>query len=501
MNHYKTYFFTLLRIIVGWHFLFEGISKLVSPGWTSKYYLLGSKWIFSGLFHQMAGSDSAMKIVDSMNIGGLLLIGLSLFIGLYIRWSSIAGATLLLFYFVAYPPLPGYTMGVVSEGSYLWVNKTLIEFFLMILFALLPLESFFGIDRWKKRWKDEKARAPIPGLDSGSSGFSHKRRELLRDLIGVPALGLFAYALYRKHKWESFEEKFLDGQEPDASTGATIKSYSFISLDQLNQKVPMGKIGNLEISRMIMGGNLIGGWAHSRDLIYVSKLVKAYHSDVKVMQTLELGEKCGMNVLLSNPQLSFILNRYGHETGSRIKFISDCGVGSDFIKGIQQSIVAGADAMYCQGELSDRLVQSGNYEVLEKGIEMIRAEGKPAGIGAHRIETIKAVTEKGIRPDFWVKTLHNHDYWSAQPEADWHDNMFCFKPQETIDFMNTLAEPWIAFKVLAAGAIQPRDGFQYAFDNGADFICVGMYDFQIVENCNTLVDSLHNVNRVRPWRG
>lgn len=79
--------------------------------------------------------------------------------------------------------------------------------------------------------------------------------------------------------------------------------------------------------------------------------------------------------------------------------------------------------------------------------------------------------------------------------------MFCFNPQEPIDFMNTLEEPWIAFKVLAAGAIHPKDGFQFAFDNGADFICVGMYDFQIVDDTNIALDTLSKVKRDRPWRG
>ena len=67
--------------------------------------------------------------------------------------------------------------------------------------------------------------------------------------------------------------------------------------------------------------------------------------------------------------------------------------------------------------------------------------------------------------------------------------------------MNNLEEPWIAFKILAAGALKPREAFSYAFNNGADFICVGMYDFQIVEDCNIVLDSLQNVTRIRPWRG
>lgn len=250
-----------------------------------------------------------------------------------------------------------------------------------------------------------------------------------------------------------------------------------------------------------MGGNLIGGWAHSRDLIYVSKLIKAYHSDERVMMTLQLAEQCGVNAILTNPQLNRIVNKYKHETGGKIRFISDCGVSKGFAEGIRLSIEGEADAMYCQGEISDRLVAAGKFDEIAEGLEMIRKAGKPAGIGAHRIETIKGCVEQGLKPDFWVKTLHHHNYWSAQPQAEWHDNMYCYNPQETIDFMNSLEEPWIAFKILAAGAIDPKDGFRYAFDNGADFICVGMYDFQIVEDVNIVLDTLSKVNRIRPWRG
>ncbi len=61
--------------------------------------------------------------------------------------------------------------------------------------------------------------------------------------------------------------------------------------------------------------------------------------------------------------------------------------------------------------------------------------------------------------------------------------------------------PWIGFKVLAGGAIHPEDGFKFAFDNGADFICVGMFDFQVVEDVNITIDTLNNLsNRKRPWR-
>jgi hypothetical protein len=66
--------------------------------------------------------------------------------------------------------------------------------------------------------------------------------------------------------------------------------------------------------------------------------------------------------------------------------------------------------------------------------------------------------------------------------------------------MKTLPQPFIAFKVMAAGAILPEDGFRYAFENGADFVCAGMYDFQMVEDVNIACDILNSdLKRERPW--
>ncbi len=495
---------TGIRILIGWHFLYEGVSKLFTPGWTSKVYLENSLWIGKDLFAWMASSPAMLQTVDMLNIFGLTLIGLALVLGFQTRLASWAGVAMLLMYYVAYPPIPGYTFGAVNEGSYLLINKNIIEAAMLIYFAITGKDGHYSADRLVREWKEEKAHPPIPptGSVGGGAPVSGLRREMLRDLIGIPVLGAFAYAAYKKGRWDSFEKKYLlENQKTDALSGATVKTFQFSRLAELKGQAPKGQIKGLEMSRMIMGGNLIGGWSHARDLIYVDKLVKAYHDDERVMQTLLLGERCGMNAILINPQLSRIINKYRHELGSNLKFISDCGIQSDFIKGIEASIEGGADLLYCQGEITDRWVQEGRMADIAKGIDLIRQKGLPAGIGAHRIESIKACVEYGIQPDFWVKTLHHHNYWSARPGDSFRDNMYCFQPEETIRFMNDLEAPWIAFKVLAAGALTPQDGFQYAFNNGADFICVGMYDFQIVDDTNILLDVLSKVERTRPWRG
>jgi uncharacterized membrane protein YphA (DoxX/SURF4 family) len=511
--------FSILRIVIGWHFLYEGAAKLIAGGWTSAGYLAGSRWIFGPLFQYMASHQVIVSVVDFLNIWGMIFVGLGLMLGLFTRLASSAGALMLFFYFVAYPPIPGYMVSVPVEGSYLWVNKTLIEFVVLLAFAFLNSSYHFGMDRLYSRWKEDKARKPVPDTPTGKKD-GLGRREAIRDLISVPALGAFAYALYRKRKWDSFEERLLKIEGMDANSSATLLTFNYSTLNDLKGQVPSGKIkytdingqpADFELSRLIMGGNLIGGWAHARDLIYVSKLVKTYHTDEKVMQTLALGEKCGINAIISNPQMGRIFQKYKHEFRGKIKFISDCGINLDFHQGIDMSLKANWDAMYCQGEITDRWTNpewddpkkrtlDQRMELIRQGIEKIRMNGKPAGVGAHRIEAIKACVEHGIKPDFWVKTCHNHDYWSAQQNGEWKDNIFDYDPEETIRFMGTLGEPWIAFKVLAAGAIKPETGLRYAFSNGADFVCMGMYDFQIVEDVNIALDVLPlTKERKRPW--
>lgn len=80
--------------------------------------------------------------------------------------------------------------------------------------------------------------------------------------------------------------------------------------------------------------------------------------------------------------------------------------------------------------------------------------------------------------------------------------MFCLFPERTVEFVSKAKVPVMGYKVLAAGAIEPKDGFKWAFENGADFICVGMFDFQIVKDVNICIDVLKGINeRKREWHG
>jgi hypothetical protein len=338
---------------------------------------------------------------------------------------------------------------------------------------------------------------------STKSSFMIKRRKFLKVMAGLPFVGTLAAASIEKNSRDSFEERNL----VDAKiSGTVLKPLDHADLDRLKGKIPYAKIKGLEVSRMIMGGNLIGGWAHSRDLLYVSDLVKTYHTEEKIFKTFQMAENCGINSLITNPVLCPVLKKYW-DLGGKIQFISDGGW--NYREDIQKSIDAGASACYLHGGRADNLVKEGNLDEIAWALDLIRKNGLPAGIGGHELGTIKACISNGLIPDFWMKTLHKTSYWSARIDNErkttldegFADNIFCQNPDETITFMNKLEQPWIAYKILAAGAIKPQDAFQWSFEQGADFICVGMFDFQMIDNVNLACETLQsNIQRNRPWR-
>jgi uncharacterized membrane protein YphA (DoxX/SURF4 family) len=501
----------LLRVAAGWHFLYEGIAKLYTPGWTSREFLETSRWIFSPFYHWIASHPAALRAADLMNMWGLALVGLGLMLGACTRIAGAAGMLLLALYWTANPPLVGLDFGSPVEGHSLVVDKNLVEFFALAVIVLYDAGRAAGLDAWLGRLRRPGSSGPArPAVAAAPpTGAGSGRRETLKRLASLPFLGALALAVAKKRAWESYEEKNL----VEAVTSASVKNLNLADLSKLKGRIPVADIGGKPFSRLILGGNLLSGWAHSRDLLYVSQLVKAYHHKDKIFATLLTAEKCGVNTLLTNPILSSLIEEYWKRDIGRIQFISDCaGLNYDaqgrpspmpygeYLDKIRMALDRGACACYIQGETADHYMERGDVAAIAGALELIRSRNVIAGIGAHKIATLKACVKAGLRADFWMKTYHGRDYWSFR-HPEWHDNAFCLDARETEAFMQGRHEPWIAFKVMAAGAIHPKDGFRRAFRDGADFVCAGMYDFQMVEDANLALDVLNDpgLNRSRAW--
>ncbi len=512
LSRTQTIILLILRIAIGWHFLYEGIAKLLIPGWTSAPYLQTARGLFAGVFHSMGTSPGVLKAVDLINIWGLILIGLALLLGVLPRAASLFGIGFLLLYYLAHPPMIGTDYRTPLEGHYLFVDKNLVELVALFLLLLFPTHLLPGLGRLFRRKTATSAGVQTPAegtamADPAGTGLM-TRRNFVADLASVPLLGVFAYGAAKKYNWE----------KAHAITGATI-TLKEAKLEELNGELPKGKLGKLEATRLILGCNLIGGWAHARDLIYASSLFKAYNTDRKVFETIELAERAGITMMQVVTGQVPLFQKYVEIVGGKMQTM--CQVYptvEDHKTDIDKAIDGGITTPYVQGGFAEQIVKAGKIDVLGKALDYMKGQGYVAGIGSHSIQIPILCEQAGIKPDYYVKTLHHDRYWSAHPmefREEWsvdagvspdhnkfHDNMFDLFPEQTIEFMKTINVPWVAFKVLAGGAIPPADGFKFAFENGADFICVGMFDFQIVEDVNIAIDTLKALPAQRPrtWR-
>lgn len=372
-----------------------------------------------------------------------------------------------------------------------------------------------------------RTRAAGPGASDGPlPAAGPSRRELLGTLGALPMMGLFSPV--------SAAEK--QQQKVDAVTGPTFVTSAdkleYARLKDLDltapevvarqKTMPVGKIGNLTVGRLISGSNLISLNMHARDLYYVRDLAAGYNTEERIFMTLKRCEELGTNtIVLKNHNFKqFRLARYWDEWGGRMQWIADV-ITTDIDKYEQllvEHLELGAAAVYLWGGASDIWFHEKKQANIVRAFEIMRKYKVPVGIGAHRLEPIAFCEKEGLVPDFYIKTLHHDRYWSAHPKENrrfmemfepnspehgqYHDNMFCHEHEETVAFMQDVKVPWIAFKILAAGAIPPDEGFQFAFDHGADFVCVGMFDFQVAKDVELTSKSVAAAqDRKRSWVG
>lgn len=293
----------------------------------------------------------------------------------------------------------------------------------------------------------------------------------------------------------------LDAQTAPPATGEPPKP---------QETLPMGKIAGQEFSRLMMGGNLISGWAHARDLSYVGVLMRRYNTEAKIRETLEIAEAHGITAINTYvmDDNTAIWNHW--KGGGKMKWFAQVRLDA---KGgysqIEKAISEGATGVHVNGDAAEAILRQGQFPKIGEMVQLIKSQKCIAGVAAHDLQVIIECEKAKLDVDFYQKTLHTHDYPTApRPEETGalgaYDNSWCKDPKAVVEFMAGVRKPWIAFKILAAGALPPRTAFPYAIGSGADFILVGMFDWQIAENVKLArrVFALYSgpdSKRTRPW--
>ncbi len=251
-----------------------------------------------------------------------------------------------------------------------------------------------------------------------------------------------------------------------------------------------GKLGKHEISRLIMGGNLISGSAHADELLYQSALMTHYFTTEKILETWTLAEQNGINTTLmrADPHIFEHYEKFKRERGGKLQWIA-CSAPEqgDPVENAKRARDHGAIGIYLHGNVSDNFVKQGKAEEIGRILEGFRKAGLAAGVGAHLLATVQGSEKAQLDPDFYMFTINRVNYYSSAPS-------------EIAAFMKNIKKPWIGFKVLGAGRDKPLEGFQHAFEKGADFIAVGMFDWQVRDDTAHVQEMLaKGFERSRAW--
>jgi thiosulfate dehydrogenase [quinone] large subunit len=138
---------TVMRVFVGWHFLYEGIAKLTAPSWSAAGYLKQARGPFADLFKGLAANPNLLANADLITMWGLTIVGLLLILGLFTRLASLGGIGFILLFYLCNPPFVGYFYSIPTEGSYLIVNKNIVELCALLVILVTGSGKYAGLDR------------------------------------------------------------------------------------------------------------------------------------------------------------------------------------------------------------------------------------------------------------------------------------------------------------------------------------------------------------------
>ncbi len=279
--------------------------------------------------------------------------------------------------------------------------------------------------------------------------------------------------------------------------------------------MPCGKLGNTEVSRLVLDGNPLVGNVLSRDLKYVRRLAQNYNTPECLQETLRLAEVNGINTVLGWGMAC--VEKY-NRSGGKMRFIARLSptLSPDKLtEAIQRNIDSGAIAHFTDPCETDELVRTKGIDPLAKVMEAAAGFDLPIGVGTWALPVVAACEERNLPLDFYVHSFHADGYPTARPTPPevreafikltpgYFDNIWCANSDQVIEAFKSITKPWLASKVLAAGAIDSRRGLTYALeDGGADFAAVAMFDFLIAPNAETVKRIVPRAdrNRTRPWR-
>lgn len=248
--------------------------------------------------------------------------------------------------------------------------------------------------------------------------------------------------------------------------------------------LPTIKIGNLEITRLIVGSNPFTGKSHLDKA--TDEDMKNYFTDEQAFGLLDRCYEAGINAVQSRGSMPVmgLIGRY-RKAGGKLLWLAQSGKNLDtFDEELCEMMKYDPAAVCIHGELADELYMSGRICELKGLLDKIRRKNVPCGICAHFPEVLVYAEENGLKPDYYMASLYN----LSQPDRSHDINPTGERFEESdipkmYEVIKKLSAPTFALKILGAGRRcetqdQVKKSFYEAFScmKKGDGVLVGMFD-------------------------
>lgn len=233
--------------------------------------------------------------------------------------------------------------------------------------------------------------------------------------------------------------------------------------------LPTIRIGNHDVSRLIVGGNPFSGNSHQSGEL--SREMRDYYTNEKIKETLRECERCGINTIQArgDNHIMRMLNEYWNEGGKLQWIAQTASERASIPANIGQIASIGAIACYHHGSKTDSLYKAGKIDTVKDVLAVMKDKGMPAGLGTHDPEVIRYAQDNNFGADFYMLAFYN---LSKRNEE--------YLPEDRAEACQIIQEvdkPFLAFKIMAAGRNEPNEAFEYTYENikPTDAVVVGVF--------------------------
>lgn len=241
--------------------------------------------------------------------------------------------------------------------------------------------------------------------------------------------------------------------------------------------LPTMELGDLEVSRLIVGGNPFSGISHQT--VQRDWEMRRYFTVDRIHETLFECERSGITAVVARTDnhIFRMISEY-RDKGGTIRWIAQTAMEVASVElCIDQAKFFGAAACFVHGGTTDGCYDKGDVGKLKRAVGHIRKAGLPAGVASHQPEILERAAEE-LDVDFCLMCLHNISGRAGKIHvAEDEDALFRDEDRPpALAAIARIARPTIAYKVLSSGRKSPEAAFREVFTRvkDTDGILIGM---------------------------